>query len=189
MKHLHRAIRKRGAQEITADLHCSRVLEEKIQVVNHLIHSTQRSMRTMEGVPISTLDLVAAGSRIDLDGNAHRARALQGLEVEEFMIDLGEGCPQVKAPQATPRTPRKNGVGATKGATPPQMTPRTTRTERQDTRSPGKNIAKIKTYLFLGAAKRLMHSRGASETIQMIREGACPPMLKHMTEWVILITT
>ena len=145
----------------------------------------------MEGVPMSTLDLVAAGCKIDLDDNAHRARALQGLEVEEFMIDLGDGCPQVKAPQATPRTPRKNGASASKGGTPPQTTPRTTRTKRQDTGSPGENIArkKTKTYLFLGAAKRLMHSRGASEIIQMIREGACPPMLKHMMEQVILMTT
>ena len=40
----------------------------------------------------------------------------------------------------------------------------------------------------LGAAKRLMHSRGASEIIQMIREGACPPMLKHMMGRVSLVT-
>ena len=55
-------------------------------------------MKTVEGVPMSTLDLVAARYKIDLDSNAHQARALQGLEVEEFMIDLEDGCPQVKAP-------------------------------------------------------------------------------------------
>ena len=80
----------------------------------------------MKGVPMSTLDLVIAGCKIDLDDNAHRARALQDLEIEEFMIDLGDELPQVKAPQA--RTPRKNGASAAKGATPPQANPRTTRT-------------------------------------------------------------
>ena len=148
-------------------------------------------MKTVEGVPMSTLDLVAARYKIDLDDNAHRARALQGLEVEESMIDLGDECPQVKAPQATPRTPRKNGASVTQGATPPQTTPRTTRTKRQDTGSPGEDKArkKIKIYLFLGAAKRLTHSRGASAIIRMTREGACPSMFKHMMEQVILMTT
>ena len=97
----------------------------------------------MGGVPISTLDLVIAGCKIDLDGNAHQARTLQGLEVEEFMIDLGDELPQVKAPQA--RTPRKNGASTAKRATPPQVTPRTTRTKRQDTGSPGEDIARKKT--------------------------------------------
>lgn len=43
-------------------------------------------MKIMEGVPMSTLDLVAAGSRIDLDGNAHQVRAFQGLVAEESKI-------------------------------------------------------------------------------------------------------
>lgn len=143
----------------------------------------------MEGVPVSTLDLVIAGCKIDLEGNAHQERALQGLEAEEFMIDLGDESPQVKAPQVRP--PRKNGTSAAKGATSPQATPWTTRTKRQDTGSPGEDIPRKKTKisLFLGAAKRLTHSRGASVIIRMTREGACPPMLKHMMERVILMTT
>ena len=142
----------------------------------------------MEGVPMSTLDFVAAGSRIDLDGNAHQVRALQGLVVEEFKIGLGDSTPQVKALQT--RTPRKNGISAAKGPTP-QVIPRTTRTKKQDTGSPGDDIAmrKTKIYPFLGVAKRSKHSRGASAIIQMIREGACLPMLKHMMGRVILMTT
>ena len=82
----------------------------------------------MKGVPMSTLDLVIAGCKIDLDGNAHRARALKGREAGESMIGLGDNTPQVEALQA--RTPRKNGVSATKETTPPQVIPRTTRIER-----------------------------------------------------------
>lgn len=67
----------------------------------------------MEGVPMSTLGLVAAGFRIDLGDSTHQAKALQGLAVEEFMIDLGDGAPQAKALQA--RTPRTVGASATKG--------------------------------------------------------------------------
>ena len=117
-------------------------------------------MKTMEGVPTFTLDLVAAGFRIDLDGNAHQVRALHGLVVEEFKIGLGDSTPQVKALQA--RIPRKNSVSAAKGPTP-QVIPRTTRTKKQDTGSPEENIAmrRTKIYPFLGAAKRWMHSHGA----------------------------
>ena len=46
-------------------------------------------MKTMEGVPMSTLDLVTARFMIDLDG-----KALQGLVVEEFMIGLGDELPK-----------------------------------------------------------------------------------------------
>lgn len=146
-------------------------------------------MKTIEDVPVSTLDLVAAGFMIGLDGSAHQTRALQGLVVEEFMIDLGDNTHQVKAPQA--RTPRENGVSAAKETTPPQVTPHKTRTKKQDIGSPGENIAmrKMKIYPFFGVAKRSKHSRGASAIIQKIREGACPPMLKGMMGRVILMTT
>ena len=121
----------------------------------------------MEGVPMFMLELVAAGSRIDLDGNAHQVRALQA------------------------QTPRKNGASITKGSIYPQVTPRTTRTKKQDIGSPREDIAmrRTKIYPFLGDAKRLTHSRGASAIFQKIREGACPPMLKHMIGRVILMTT
>lgn len=63
-------------------------------------------------------------------GRQRSPRAPQGQEAEESRIDLGDSTPQVEALQT--RTPRKNGASATKGKTPPQVTPRTTRIEKQD---------------------------------------------------------
>ena len=160
-----------------------------LDLVHHLTHNTRRSTKTKRGTPMSTLDLVVVGCKIDLDDNAHRARALQGLEAEESRIGLGDSTPQVEALQT--RTPRKSGASATKGTTPPQVTPRTTRIERRDIGNleAGVEIRKMKIFPFLGVAKRLMRSRDALATYQITREGACPPTLKHMMEQVILVIT
>ena len=160
-----------------------------LDLVQHLTHNTRRSTKTTRGVPMSTLDLVVVGCKTDLDGNAHRARALQGQEAEESRIGLGDNTPQVEALQT--RTPRKNGASATKGTTPPQVTPRTTRIERRDIGNleADVEIRRTKIFLFLGVAKRSTHSRNASAIIQITKEGACPPMLKHVTEQVILTIT
>ena len=64
----------------------------------------------------------------------------------------------MKAPQALPL--KEAGASAAKEITHPPVTPRTTRTKRQDTGSPEEDVARkrTKTYPFLGVAKKLMHS-------------------------------
>ena len=160
-----------------------------LDLVQHLIHNTRRNTKTTRGVPMSTLDLVVAGCKTDLDGNAHRAIALQGQEAEESRIGLGDSTPQVEALQT--RTPRKNGASTTKGTTPPQVIPRTTKIERRDTGSLEDDVVmrRTKIFLFLCVAKRSTHSRDASAISRITREGACPPTLKHMMEQVILTIT
>ena len=160
-----------------------------IDFVQHLTLNTRRNTKTTRGAPTSTLDLVAVECKTDLNDNAHRARAFQGQEAEESRIGLGDSTPQVEALQT--RTARKNGASATKGTTPPQVTPRTTRIERRDIGNLETNVGRRRTkiFIFLGVAKRLMHSRDASATSQITREGACPPTLKHMMEQVILTIT
>lgn len=93
-----------------------------------------------------------------LGDNAYQAKALQGLVVEEFMIDLADSAPQAKALQA--RISRKVGASAAKGSAHPQVTPRITGTKKQDTGSPREDIAMKRTKICPcpGAAKRLTHS-------------------------------
>ena len=160
-----------------------------IDLVHHLIQNTRRSTRTTGGVPMSALDLVIAGCKIDLDVNTHRARAPQGLGAEEFTTGWEDELPQVKPLQA--QTLRNNGVNAAEGRTLPLVTPRTTRTKRQDTGSPEGDVARkrTKSYLFLGVVRKLMHLNDASAISPIIRKGACPLMSKHMMERVILRTT
>ena len=160
-----------------------------LDLVQYLTLNTRRNTKTTRGAPTSTLDLVVVGCKTDLDDNAHRARALQDLEAEESRIGSGDNTPQVEALQT--RTPRKNGASATKGTAPPQVTPRTTRIERRDIGNLKADVGmrRTKIFLFLGVAKRLTHSRDASAISQITREGACPPMLKHMMEQVILMIT
>ena len=143
----------------------------------------------MKGVLMSTLDLVVAGCKKDLDDNAHRARALQDQEAEESKIGLGDSTPQVESLQTW--TPRKNGASATKGTTPLRVTPRTTRIEKRDIGNLEADVEmrRMRIFPFLGVAKRLMRSRNASAISQITREGACPPTLKHMMEHVILTIT
>jgi hypothetical protein len=74
---------------------------------------------------------------------------------------LGRHYSPRRSPQT--RTPRKNGANATKGITPLQVTPRTTRTERRDIGSLKTDVGtrRTKIFPFLGVAKRLMRSRDA----------------------------
>ena len=167
----------RGAPTSTTDL------------VQHLTLNTRRNTKTTRGTPTSMLDFITIGFKTDLDDNAHRARASQGQEAEESRIGLGDNTPQVEALQT--RTPRKDGASTTKGTTPPQVTPRTTRIERRDIGNLEADVEmrRMKIFPFLGVAKRLMRSRDTSAISQITREGACPPMLKHMMEQVILMIT
>ena len=125
------------------------------------------------GAPMFTPDLVVEGCKTDLDVNINQAKAPPGLGAEEFTTSWEGELPQVKAPQALPL--RKTGSSAAKKITSPPVTPRTTRTKRQDTGSPEEDVARkrTKTYPFLGVVRKLMHSQGASAIIPTIREGAC----------------
>ena len=107
------------------------------------------------------LGLVAEGYKIDLDNNAHQAKAPQGQEAEESKIDWGNTTPQVQVLQI--RTPRKSGASATGETTLPQAAPRTTRIERRDIGNLRTDAGTMRTRIFpfLGVAKRLMLSRDA----------------------------
>ena len=82
----------------------------------------------------------------------------------------------MEAPQITPLI--EIGASAAEKKTLPLAIPRTTRTKRQDIGNQVEDAAKrkIRTYPFPGVVRKLMRSRGASATIQTIREGACPLM-------------
>ena len=136
-----------------------------------------------------TPDLVVEEYKTDSDVNIHQAKAPPGLGAEEFTTYWEGELPRVKAPQTLPL--KEAGASAAKEITSPLVTPRTTRIKRQDTESPEEDIArkKMRTYLFLGVAKKLMHLRDASAITLIVRKGACPLMLKHMMERVIPTTT
>ena len=78
MKHLHRAIERRGAREIAADTLCLIGSEGKWGMMKKPTQSIWKSVKRMDSAPMSMLGLVGAG----------------------FMTGLGEGIPQVKALQA-----------------------------------------------------------------------------------------